>query len=149
MRHLARKNNLCGKNETERLLCDIYQESITESRDDLVKFFMDKEFHEKREKYCTNHLHLRLSNLNEFFAANSNSFCVGDTKTYVDYLMFVYLDYVRAFDLKGLEKFPSLNEFRLNFAKIENIQNYLTSKRRPEVYTLPFMKFGNTIETSK
>ena len=149
LRHLARTNNLIGRSEKENVLCDIYQESITECRDDLVKFFLDKQFQEKRELYSSNHLINRLSNLTEFFKLNSQEFCIGDQKTYVDYLMWVYLDYVRAFDLKKLEKFQELNEFRLRFQKIENISNYLKSERRPDVYTLPFMNFGNTIEDSK
>eukprot|EP01080_Neovahlkampfia_damariscottae_P011956 gene11956-5357_t len=149
MRHLARNQKLYGKTAQETILCDVYQESITESRDDLVKIFIDKNFQEKREKYSSIHLMNRLSNLTEFFKSNSDKFCIGNTKTYVDYLMWVYLDYVRAFDLKRLEEFPELNSFRMRFSEIENISNYLKSERRPKVYTLPFMYFGNTIEDSK
>lgn len=148
LRYLARKHNLYGKNELESLRCDVFQEVILDAREELVRFFLDKDFEEKREKFTKENLHLKLTLLNYFYIKNDTGFCVGKDVTYVDYLLWVYLDYVRAFSTPSLEQFPKLYEFKKGFESRKNIENYLKSERRPKVFTLPRFKFGNTIETS-
>jgi glutathione S-transferase len=149
LRYLARKHDLYGKSETERIRCDVFQEALVDSRDELVKFFVDKEFHQKRESFCNKHLENRLNLLENFYNKNGGNYSVGETVTYVDYLLLSYLDYVRVFDYERLKKFKLLCEFRNRFSERKNIMEYLKSERRPKVFTLPHFQFGNTIETSE
>lgn len=146
LRYLARKHKLYGKDDIEAIRCDIFQEAILDSREELVRFFIDKDFEEKREKFTNENLQNRLFLLNQFFVKNNSFYSVGKDVTYVDYLLWVYLDYVRIFHSPSLAKYPALFEFKKMFEARKGVENYLKSERRPKVYTLPKFKFGNKPE---
>jgi len=151
MRELAREHKLYGATEEERRRCDVLQEALVDSRDELVKFFLKKDFSQKRAEFSSKELRERLDPLHKFYKENSGSqtfFCVGNSVSYVDYLLYVYLDYVRAFDLKTLESYDGFMTFKKGMDQRDNIKKYLLSERRPKVSTMPFFQFGNTPETS-
>jgi glutathione S-transferase len=149
LRYLGRKHDLYGVTENDRIRCDILQEAILDAREELIKLFADKEFEMKRDRFKNEFLPNRMERLNTFFEKNrSVEFSVGSKTTYVDYLLWVYLDYVRAFSLPTLQGFDSLYQFKMNLEKRKGVAEYLKSDRRPPVYTLPHFKFGNTPETS-
>ena len=93
---------------------------------------------EKRKSY-QGEVKKRLPPLNRFLNQTEGSFFLGIKPTYVDFLFFEFLDYVRLLE-KGSEIFkdtPAILKFLEAFENLPNIKRYLKSDRFK-----PFPIFG-------
>lgn len=79
---------------------------------------------------------------------NNTAHWVGNGFTFVDAIMWAYLEIVRAISNDTLKKYSALMEFKQKFEARPNIAAYLKSGRRPPTYTVPFAYYCNTPETS-
>ncbi len=149
-RHLARKFNLYGSNEQERTRCDIVQETFVEAQQNIGGFFWNPEFAKLRDNYEAVELPALLERLLKLYKLNSSNsgYWVGDQLSYVDFIAWHTLDYVRALSRKTLDKFEPLARFRKSIAARPKIATYLASSRRPATLTVAMSSFGGTAETS-
>lgn len=146
-RYLARKFDLYGSNEDERVRCDIIQEAFYDSLTELGKMFWDKDYASKKAAWEEDHLRKNLRYLEAFFKVNNNpKFWVGNALTFADVLMWFYFDSVRYFSPKVFADFPSLVEFKKHFEEIPQITAYLASDRLPKTWTVSLASFGGKPE---
>jgi glutathione S-transferase len=149
-RHLARVHNLYGKNEHDRVRCDVVEETFVDAQANVGGFYWRPDFAEKRDEYAATTLPDLLSRLQRLFEHNNNGsgFWVGDDLTYVDFCAWHLLDYVRPFSQQTLDRFEKLNAFKKRIEARPRIAAYLKSERRPKTLTVSIAPFGGSVETS-
>ena len=149
-RHLARVFNLYGDNEQERTRCDIVQETFVEAQLNIGGFFWNPEFVKLRDNYEAVELPALLARLQKLFDLNTanSGYWVGRRLSFVDFMAWHTLDYVRALSQKTLDEYPKLARFREFISARPRIAAYLASSRRPATLTVAMSSFGGTPETS-
>ncbi|XP_058394704.1 glutathione S-transferase Mu 1-like isoform X4 [Diceros bicornis minor] len=109
LRYIARKHNLCGETEEEKIRMDILENEVMDTRMALVCL-------------CYN----------------------PDFITYVDFLAYDILDYLRMFEPKCLDAFPNLKDFIAHFEGLKKISAYMkTSRFLPRPMFLKMALWGN------
>jgi glutathione S-transferase len=148
-RHLARKYDLCGRTELERVRCDVVEETFVDAQSNIGGFFWNPEFATKRSEYESTALPEILDKLQRLLERNAGrGWWVGDQLTLADFVAWHTLDYVRPFSQPTLERFPKLYAFKQRFEARPRIAAYLRSERRPRTLTVSIAPFGGTPETS-
>lgn len=149
-RYLARKYQLYGSSEDKMIRCDILDEAIRDAETALGGLFWDADFDSKQESFKKKQLVFSLRNFENYLASypRSPEYCVGNAITFVDFVLWNYLDWVRAFSYETLLQFPILMTIKTAVEARPNIQTYLRSSRRPSTITVPMATFGGTPETS-
>ena len=149
-RYLARKLGLDGKNEQERLACEMVVESIGDAQVSIGSLMWNPNFADLRGAYEKETLPAILQKLQKQKDINQDSrlFWVGGDITYADFIAWAYLDYVRALSTPVLQQFPNLHEFYLQLAQRPRVAAYLASDRRAKTLTVPMAPFGGTPQTS-
>jgi glutathione S-transferase len=149
-RHLARKHGLYGKDERERIRCDIVEEVFVDAQNTLGTFFWNAKFQELRAEFERTTLQGLMLRLEQLFIQNDEGrgHWVGGALTYVDFCAWHFLDYVRPFSVRTLEQFERLLAFKQRIEARPRIAAYLASGRRPRTQTVHMAPFGGTPETS-
>jgi len=149
-RHLARTHDLCGRTEGERTRCDIVEESFVDAWRDLGFLYWDPQFDQKRAQYEDERLPVVMQQLERLLEQNAKGegYWVGDALTLADFVMWHYLDYVRPFSQRTIDRFEKLAAFKRRFEERPRIAAYLRSPRRPATLTVALASFGGTPETS-
>lgn len=149
-RYLARKHHLYGRDESERIRCDIVNETFVDAQNTLAGFYWNPQFAERRDEFERTTLPELLDKVQRLFVQNANGegYWVGDALTYVDFCAWHFLDYVRPFSQRTLDRFAPLCAFKKRIESRPRIAAYLASGRRPATQTVPLAPFGGTPETS-
>ena len=148
-RHLARKLDLYGDDESEHCRCDMVEEFFVDAQNNIGGFFWNPEFHQKREQYEKEQLPELLDKVDRLYAGNGgNGFFVGTRVSYVDFIAWHFLDYVRALSAATLGRYTKLAAFKQSLQSTPAIATYLASERRPRTLTVAMAPFGGTPETS-
>jgi glutathione S-transferase len=149
-RHLARKHGLYGKDERERVRCDIVEEAFVDAQNTIGTFFWNAKFNELRADFERTTLPELMRRLEQLFIQNEDGrgHWVGRALTYVDFCAWHFLDYVRPFSQRTLEQFETLYAFKQRIEARPRIAAYLASERRPRTQTVCMAPFGGTPETS-
>jgi glutathione S-transferase len=149
-RHLARIHNLYGRNEREHVRCDMIEEVFVDAQNVVAGFMWRPDFAEKRAEFERTTLTESLTRLERMFVQNRDGtgYWVGDDLTFVDFLMWHHLDYIRPLSQATLERFVALYAFKKRIEARPRIAAYLKSSRRPATLTVSMAPFGGTPETS-
>lgn len=151
-RHLARRFNLYGDDEADRIRCDIVEETFVDAQNNIGTFFWNPEFEKLRDEYEHVQLPALMTRLEKLFLSNpaNSGYWAGTRLSYVDFLAWHFLDYVRPFSQKTLDQFSALAAFKHRIESRPAIVAYLGSERRPRTLTVPVAScpFGGTPETS-
>ncbi|KAM7318083.1 hypothetical protein ACRRTK_022820 [Alexandromys fortis] len=126
LRYLARKHNLCGETEEERIRIDILENQVMDTRFQLAMVCYSPEFEKQRPEYLAG-LPEKLKFYSEFLG--KRPWFAGDKITYVDFLAYDILDQQRLFEPKCLEAFPNLKDFVARFEALKKISAYMKSSR--------------------
>ncbi|XP_021487387.1 glutathione S-transferase Mu 2 [Meriones unguiculatus] len=126
LRYLARKHNLCGETEEERIRVDILENQVMDTRLQLAMVCYSPDF-EKRRPECLEGLPEKMKLYSEFLG--KRPWFAGDKITYVDFLAYDILDQHRIFEPKCLDAFPNLKDFLARFEALEKISAYMKSSR--------------------
>jgi glutathione S-transferase len=149
-RYLARKHGLCGGSEAERIRTDVVEETFVDLQNALGTFYWSPQFHEKRDEYESTTLPALLDKAQWLLVQNrgGDGYWVGEGLTFVDFCAWHFLDYVRPFSQRTLDRFEKLAAFKRRIESRPRVAAYLTSERRPRTQTVPMAPFGGTAETS-
>ena len=149
-RYLGRKFDLYGESPLEQVACDIVQESFVDAQSSIGGLFWNPNFETVRAEYERTDLPALLSRLEKLFNSNSTNsgYWVGKRISYVDFMAWHFLDYVRAFSQKTLHQFEALSAFKKRIESLPRIAAYFNSERRPRTFTVSMCPFGGTPETS-
>ena len=135
-RHIARTRDLYGRDERERVECDVGAEAVNEAIETLWRFFWEPDYKDKLEAFAGGPLAETLLDLERWFTRSSRAptYWVGNALTYVDFVAYRYLDEVDALFPASLAARPALLAFHRAFQARPGIAAYLASGRRPAVF---------------
>uniref|UniRef100_A0A2K6UB76 glutathione transferase n=1 Tax=Saimiri boliviensis boliviensis TaxID=39432 RepID=A0A2K6UB76_SAIBB len=103
LRYIARKHNLCGETEEEKIRVDILENQAMDTRMQLEKV---------KPKYLEE-LPEKLKLYSQFLG--KRPWFAGDKITFVDFLAYDVLDQQRIFEPGCLDAFPNLKDFMSRF----------------------------------
>ncbi|XP_024426357.2 glutathione S-transferase Mu 1 [Desmodus rotundus] len=141
LRYIARKHNLCGETEEERIRMDILENEIMDIRMYNIRICYSPDF-EKLKPEFLKVLPEKLKQFSQFLG--KRSWFAGDKLTYVDFLAYDILDVLRMFQPTCLDEFANLKDFLVRFESLKKISAYMKSSRflRTPVYSKASM-WGN------
>uniref|UniRef100_K9IYW7 Glutathione S-transferase n=1 Tax=Desmodus rotundus TaxID=9430 RepID=K9IYW7_DESRO len=141
LRYIARKHNLCGETEEEKIRMDILENEIMDIRMYNIRICYSPDF-EKLKPEFLKVLPEKLKQFSQFLG--KRSWFVGDKLTYVDFLAYDILDVLRMFQPTCLDEFANLKDFLVRFEGLKKISAYMKSSRflRTPVYSKASM-WGN------
>ncbi|XP_063480586.1 glutathione S-transferase Mu 1 isoform X2 [Symphalangus syndactylus] len=126
LRYIARKHNLCGETEEEKIRVDILENQTMDNHMQLAMICYNPEFEKLKPKYLEE-LPEKLKLYSEFLG--KRPWFAGNKITFVDFLVYDVLDFHRIFEPKCLDAFPNLKDFISRFEGLEKISAYMKSSR--------------------
>ncbi|KAL1772190.1 glutathione S-transferase Mu 2 [Sigmodon hispidus] len=126
LRYLARKHNLCGETEEERIRMDTLENQTVDTRLQLAMVCYSPDFEKQKPGYLEG-LPEKMKLYSEFLG--KRPWFAGDKITYVDFLAYDVLDQHRIFEPKCLDAFPNLKDFLARFEGLKKISDYMKSSR--------------------
>jgi len=149
-RYLARKYDLYGDSESERIQCDMLEHVLGDAVEAFSRLVWSSHFEQQRQSFIDKQTRFTLNNLETYLASSSrDKDCwVGSRLTYIDFLGWTYLDNIRALARGIVNEYPILAHLKGSFENKPKIQAYLQSDRRPKTITVSMASFGGTPETS-
>ncbi|KAG3281314.1 glutathione S-transferase Mu 1 [Ictidomys tridecemlineatus] len=126
LRYLARKHNLCGETEEEKIRVDILENQVVDVRMHFIMLCYNPDFEKKKPEYLET-LPEKIKLFSQFLG--KRPWFAGDKITYVDFITYDVLDQHRVFEPKCLEAFPNLKDFMSRFEGLKKISAYMKSNR--------------------
>nr|XP_006979551.1 glutathione S-transferase Mu 1 [Peromyscus maniculatus bairdii] len=126
LRYLARKNNLCGETEEERIRADIVENQVMDNRMQLIMLCYNPDFEKLKPEFLKT-IPEKMKLYSEFLG--KRPWFAGDKITYVDFLAYDILDQHRIFEPKCLDGFPNLKDFLARFEGLKKISAYMKTSR--------------------
>ncbi|KAI1893180.1 hypothetical protein AGOR_G00141250 [Albula goreensis] len=124
MRYIARKHNMCGESEDEKIRVDILENQAMDFRNGFVMLCYT-DFDKMKPGYMEK-LPGMLKKFSSFLG--DRKWFAGEKITFVDFIMYELLDQHRMFDPKCLDDFKNLRDFLDHFEGLEKIAAYMKSK---------------------
>ncbi|XP_005367921.1 glutathione S-transferase Mu 1 [Microtus ochrogaster] len=126
LRYLARKHNLCGETEEERIRADIVENQVMDNRMQLIMLCYNPDFEKQKPEFLKT-IPEKMKLYSEFLG--KRPWCAGDKITYVDFLAYDILDQYRLFEPKCLDAFPNLKDYMARFEGLKKISAYMKTSR--------------------
>ncbi|XP_047374405.1 glutathione S-transferase Mu 1 [Sciurus carolinensis] len=126
LRYIARKHNLCGETEEEKIRVDILENQAMDTRMQFAMVCYNPEFEKKKPEYLEI-LPEKMKLFSQFLG--KRPWFAGDKITFVDFLAYDILDQHRLFEPKCLDAFPNLKDFMSRFEGLKKISAYMKSSR--------------------
>ncbi|XP_070343107.1 glutathione S-transferase Mu 2 isoform X2 [Equus asinus] len=141
LHYIARKHNLCGETEEEKIRVDILENEIMDTRMALARLCYNPDFEKLKPEYLEA-LPETMKLFSQFLG--KRPWFAGDKITFVDFLAYDLLDRLRMFEPKCLDAFPNLKDFIARFEGLKKISAYMkTSRFLPKPLFLKIAVWGN------
>ncbi|XP_004845098.1 glutathione S-transferase Mu 1 isoform X1 [Heterocephalus glaber] len=124
MHYIARKHNLCGETEEERIRVDILENQLTNTHMQLVMVCYSPDFEKKKPEFLEG-LPDKMKLFSQFLG--EQPWFAGNKITFVDFLAYDVLDLHCIFEPKCLDAFPKLKVFISHFEGLKKISAYMKS----------------------
>uniref|UniRef100_F1SL35 Glutathione S-transferase n=1 Tax=Sus scrofa TaxID=9823 RepID=F1SL35_PIG len=141
LRYIARKHNMCGETEKEKIQVDILESQVMDVRLHMARVCYSSDFEKLKPGYVD-----EIPEKMRLFSAflGKGPWFAGHTLTYVDFLAYDILDLHRIFEPKCLDEFPNLKDFITRFEGLKKISAYMKSSRfLPRPLFLKIAMWGN------
>ncbi|KAM5257051.1 glutathione S-transferase Mu 4 isoform 7-T7 [Ctenodactylus gundi] len=141
LRYIARKHNMCGETEEEKIRVDMLENQAMDVSNQLARVCYSPDFEKLKPEYLE-----QLPGMMKLFSEflGKQQWFVGNKITFVDFLAYDILDLHRVFDPKCLDAFPNLKDFISRFEGLKNISAYMKSSRfLPGPLYLKLATWGN------
>ncbi|KAL4827828.1 hypothetical protein H8958_004965 [Nasalis larvatus] len=126
LRYIARKHNLCGETEKEKIWEDILENQLMDNRMQLARLCYDPDFEKLKPEYLEG-LPEMLKLYSQFLG--KQPWFLGDKITFVDFIAYDVLERNQVFEPSCLDAFPNLKDFISRFEGLEKISAYMKSSR--------------------
>uniref|UniRef100_H9Z844 Glutathione S-transferase n=1 Tax=Macaca mulatta TaxID=9544 RepID=H9Z844_MACMU len=126
LRYIARKHNLCGETEKEKIREDILENQLMDNRMQLARLCYDPDFEKLKPEYLEG-LPEMLKLYSQFLG--KQPWFLGDKITFVDFIAYDVLERNQVFEPSCLDAFPNLKDFISRFEGLEKISAYMKSSR--------------------
>ncbi|KAM8864038.1 glutathione S-transferase Mu 5-like [Spinachia spinachia] len=125
MRYIARKHNMCGETEDEKVRVDFLENQAMDLRNGFVRLCY-ADYENLKPGYLEN-----LPKLLEKFSdyLGDRKWFAGNEITFVDFIMYELLDQHRMFHSTCLDDFKNLKDLLNRFEALEKIAAYMKSNR--------------------
>ncbi|XP_018007492.1 glutathione S-transferase Mu 1-like isoform X2 [Hyalella azteca] len=143
LRYLARKNNLVGSTEDERIRLDMAEGIIGDAMRSIVVLCYNSDFETKKVDFIAN-IDNTLKKLSKL--VGSNKFILGDKVMVVDFILFETLERYVALVPTCLDSYANLQSFHKRIEDIPSIKKYRSSPefaKIKEQFNGPMAKFGS------
>ncbi|XP_037357374.1 glutathione S-transferase Mu 1-like [Talpa occidentalis] len=141
LRYIARKHNLCGETEEEKIRMDILENQAMDTLIQMARVCYNPEFEKMKPDYLKG-LPDTVKQYSQFLG--KRPWFAGDKITYVDFVAYDILDKLRIFEPKCMDAFPNLKEFLARFEALPKISAYMKSSRYlPRPLFLKIAVWGN------
>ncbi|XP_015781114.1 glutathione S-transferase Mu 1 [Tetranychus urticae] len=124
LRHLARKYELDGQTESEKQRIDQLCYQLTDLMSSFTSMCYNPDFEKLKPDYIKG-LPEKLKSLAQFLG--ENKFVTGENISFVDFLLFEFIDQQLYLLPNCLNEFPNLKDFHSSFKAIPTIEKYLKS----------------------
>ncbi|XP_007529435.1 glutathione S-transferase Mu 2-like [Erinaceus europaeus] len=126
LRYIARKHNLCGETEEERIRMDILENQAMDTLLQMARVCYNPDFEKLKPDYLKG-LPEILKQYSDFLG--KRPWFAGAKLSYVDFVAYAILDMLRVFEPKCLDAFSNLKDFMARFEGLEKIAAYMKSSR--------------------
>lgn len=126
MRYIARKYNLVAKNDADLLRVETLEAQVRDYHVDFSRIVYNPQFKQLWPDYL-NGLSAKFEALVKFLG--ERKFVVGDYVTYVDFLLFEFLEFHKFIEGNLVDKHPVLVEFHKRILALPAIDKYYKSDR--------------------
>ncbi|XP_054721906.1 glutathione S-transferase Mu 1-like [Uloborus diversus] len=124
LRYLARKFELTGKTEEEKVRAELAEQQIVDFRTSMIRTCYNPEYEKIKPEFVQN-VPAQLKLFSAFLG--DGKFLAGDEVTYVDFMAYDTFDFYRLLIPSVLNDFPNLKEYCDRFEKLPELQQYLES----------------------
>ncbi|XP_043732196.1 glutathione S-transferase Mu 1-like isoform X3 [Cervus elaphus] len=126
LRHIARKHNMCGETEEEKIRVDLLENQVMDVRLHMARICYSPDFEKLKPGYLK-----EIPGRMKLFSVFLGKRCwfAGNKLTYVDFLAYDILDLQRIFEPRCLDEFPNLKDFLTRFEGLKKISAYMQSSR--------------------
>ncbi|KAM9109243.1 glutathione S-transferase Mu 1 [Megaptera novaeangliae] len=126
LRYIARKHNMCGETEEEKIRVDVLENQVMDVRLCMAMICYSSDFEKLKPDYLKE-IPKTMKLFSDFLG--KRPWFAGDKLTYVDFLAYDVLDIHRIFEPKCLDEFPNLKDFISRFEGLKKISAYMKSSR--------------------
>ncbi|CAL1275173.1 unnamed protein product [Larinioides sclopetarius] len=142
LRYLARKYDLDGKDEKQKLRVFLAEQQIVDMSWNLVFLVVSKDYNESTRADFIKKIPDMLKLWENFIG--DQKYLTGDDITYVDFMAYEAFDFYRLFHSEALDNFPKLKAFLNRIKNLPELQEYLNSYTYRKWPILgPSAKFGS------
>lgn len=129
LRHIARKNNMCGETLAEMAKCDMLYDEIQDFRSTITPMCYNENFIALRKKWVAESLHPWLQKF-EKYLQGKEWFAGSKKPTYCDFTAYEIFDQTRKLaPPKTFDPYPNLSAFFARFESIPTIKQYQESDK--------------------
>ncbi|XP_054158818.1 uncharacterized protein LOC128957124 [Oppia nitens] len=126
LRYLARKHGLVATSECALTRQDMAEYQLADIKNGFFQsLFNNKDFENSRQSYANDQLSKQLEELSKFLG--QHDWLAGKQLTYVDFLAYELLDWLRLFSTETVHKFPVLVQYLTRFENLPAIKAYMSS----------------------
>lgn len=126
LRYLGRKHSMAPISEEDKVKCEVLELQLMDWTMEAFKLWATNadEYEEKKTVYEET-IDNKIQLLEKYI--QSGPFVLGDQLTYVDFLLYQFLDYQRRFIPALLASSPNLQELMKQIESIDQVKSYLES----------------------
>lgn len=124
LRYLARKHNLLGKTEEEKVRAELAEQQITDFRTSMIRTIYNPEYEKIKGEFVRN-VPAQLKLFSAFLG--ERDYLAGDSVTYVDFMAYDTFDFYRLLIPTVLNEFPNLKKYQERFENLPELQEYFQS----------------------
>jgi len=145
MRYLARKHDLGAKSEADQRVLDLTEQVAIELLQTCGRTWFNPEALKDPVKALSESLLPKLEQMGKFIG--SKKFILGDRVSYVDFILYSVLDYIRLFIPDFVTKNTELSSFLERIEALPNINKHINSDKFSRMpVTGPTALWGNKKE---
>nr|XP_020139246.1 glutathione S-transferase Mu 2-like [Microcebus murinus] len=126
LRYIARKHNLCGETEEEKIRVDILENQAMDTRMQMAMVCYSPDFEKLKPQYLEG-LPEKMKLYSQFLG--TRPWFAGDKITFADFCVYDVLERNQIFEPKCLDAFPNLKDFMARFQGLKKISAYMKSGR--------------------
>lgn len=141
LRYIARKNNLDGSNEQEKIAISLVEQQIADLNQAIVKICYDPNCEKLKEEYLKN-LPTALKSLSTYLG--DRPFFAGSNISYVDFWAYEYLKKISILVPGGLDEFANLTKFLGRIESLPQMSAYFKNAK-PGLFNGPMAKWNATL----
>jgi len=132
IRYVARKYNLYGETEEQKIIADMVLEATVDFRVSWRKITYSPNFAAEKDDYINRELPPQLTKFENFLKKGHHDYFAGNNVTFADLVFYELLDLHTLLAPHCLEAFPLLKAFKTRIEERPKIKAYLGSGKRPK-----------------